>query len=92
MAAATRKALDATALAARERVKAGLPLDEDIFYPPEPPAAKASPPAQPAAQSQSPPKAVHPLPAGQQAARGVQVLQPRGGASERAAARAAAAK
>ena len=81
LAAALCKAQDASALAARERVKAGLPLDEDTFFPPE------QPPAQPAAP---PPKSQHVQHAvGQQAARGVQVLKPRGSPAARSAAAAA---
>jgi hypothetical protein len=74
MAAATRKAEDASAVAARERVKEGLPLTEDIFFPQERPAARAA--SQPAPEK---PLAVSPT-------RGAEVLQPRSGAAARAAA------
>jgi hypothetical protein len=72
LAAATRKA-DASASAALSCVKAGLPLDEDTFFPPEP--ARASTPPQ-QLQPEKQQQAVSPT-------RGAQVLQPR---SARAAA------
>ena len=78
LAAAARKAADMSAMAARERVKAGLPLTEDTFFPPEAPSMPLAP--QPLPQ---------PLPA--ETARGAQVLQPRGGATGRAAAARAGA-
>jgi len=81
LAAATRKAADASALAARERVKAGLPINEDAFYPPSDqgalrqktptPQPQAPQPPQPQPKAQSPAR-------GQQAAAGARVLQPRG--------------
>ena len=74
MAAATRRAEDVSALAARSRVKAGLPLDQDTFFPPEQPARAATPPQQQQPEKQQ--QAVSPT-------HGAQVLQPR---SARAAA------
>ena len=85
LAAATRKAADASALAARERVRAGRPIDEATFYPPEKPKAQPKPPQPqpvpaPVPAHQSPPTR------GQQAAQGARVLQPRSAAHGAAAA------
>ena len=76
LAAATRKAADASALAARERVRAGLPLNEDTFYPPaEPQKQRATPTPTPQPQPQA--QAQQVVAGGQQAAVGARVLQPR---------------
>ena len=73
LAAATRKAADASALAARASVKAGSPLTEAAFYPSEEPARPtAPPPPPPSAQEQS-------------VVQGAQVLLPRGSGKRAAA-------
>ena len=81
LAAATRKAADASALAARERVRAGLPLTEDTFYPPDETRQRSTPTPTPQPQPQTQatrPQQQQPPPArGQQAGAGAQVLQPR---------------
>ena len=86
LAAATRKAAVASALAARERVKAGLPINEDTFYPPSDQGALRQKTPTPQPQAQQPPQPQPPQPQpkaqsparGQQAAAGARVLQPRG--------------
>ena len=80
LAAATRKAADASALAARERVRAGLPISEDTFYPQNGPGApRRATPTPPPQAPQEQPKPLSPA-RGQQAAQGARVLQPRSAA------------